>query len=192
MPKSVPSKQQLRRDLRARRRALSADQALAAAQALPALLRTLPAWPDLQHVAGYLAADAELDPALLLDDLHRAGKQVYLPVIQADSSLLFAPWAPGEALQENRYGIGEPARRDTLRSAAELDALLLPLVGWTREGRRLGMGGGFYDRSLACAGTALKIGLGYSVQEVSLLPADPWDVGLDYIATAEALLDCRA
>jgi len=163
-----------------------------AADALHGHICAIPDWPGIRRVAGYLAANAEIDPAPLLAQLHAAGKALYLPVIREDNSLHFAPWAPGDELVNNRYGIGEPTAATGLCEAGELDAVLLPLVGWTRRGQRLGMGGGFYDRSLAGVSGVLKVGLAFAAQELAGLPAEPWDIDLDFVATEQALVDCRA
>ncbi len=183
-------KQQLRLDLRQRRRALSITQRQNASRQLLSQLTALPGWAQCQRVAGYIAADCEIDPGPLLDHLHQAGRFTYLPVIQEDAQLLFAPWHPGDVLVPNKFGIPEPLPERARVTAQEIDALLIPLVGWDRTGGRLGMGGGFYDRSLA-ATKALKIGLAFAIQEVESLPREPWDVAMDFVATETCLHDCR-
>lgn len=184
-------KQQLRLQLRQRRNSLTGAQRRSASENLVARLEAIPGWSTCRHVAGYIAADAEIDPAPLLEHLRQTGRTTYLPLIQADNSLLFAPWQPGDSLQANRFGIPEPRPENRAVSAGALDAVLLPLVGWDAAGTRLGMGGGFYDRSLAGADT-LKIGLGYAAQEMDWLPRQRWDVSLDFVATELALHTCRA
>jgi 5-formyltetrahydrofolate cyclo-ligase len=188
-PSSNP-KASLRRQLQQRRQALSEAQRTAAAAALCAQLQTLPALAQSQHIAVYCAANDEIDPSAVVTMLRRQGKQLYLPVVREDNSLLFAPWAPDDALQANRFGISEPVTDVTLRAADALDALLIPLLGWDRHGTRLGMGGGFYDRSLADSPQVLKIGLAYATQQEASLPREPWDVKLDYVVTEAALVRC--
>ncbi|MFV8819096.1 5-formyltetrahydrofolate cyclo-ligase [Haliea sp. E17] len=189
MPENT-DKLRLRNELRQRRRALTPEQRGVAAANLPAHACSIPDWSAYQSFAGYIAADAEIDPAPLLGQLADAGKQVYLPVIEADNHLSFAPWSPGDSLLTNRFGIPEPLPNRPRIPAGDVEVILLPLVGWDRHGGRLGMGGGFYDRSLAGSST-LKIGLGYACQEVALLPREPWDVVMDFIATETALHNCR-
>ena len=70
--------------------------------------------------------------------------------------------------------------------------IVLPLVGWDRQGTRLGMGGGYYDRSLAGVSGPLLAGLAYSVQESTVLPRDQWDVPLDIVVTEDCVHCCRA
>ncbi len=186
------SKCNLRRQLRRMRQGLDAQTRARAATALGETLATLPILADTLHIATYLAADAEIDPSTGIDKLWEQGKHIYLPVIQQDSSLCFAPWVKGEPLLPNQFGIGEPESGAALQSAREMDAILLPLVGWDRTGQRLGMGGGFYDRSLEKAQNVIKIGLAYDLQEVRSLPGEDWDVRLDYVLTESGLLALNA
>ena len=191
MLSSQHSKSTLRQQLRSRRQALSIKTRASAAMALSKKLIDLPVLADAVHIATYLAADEELNPNAGIEALREQGKQIYLPVIQQDNSLLFGSWEKGEALLPNRFGIGEPYPGRPLLPASELDVILLPLVGWDRSGQRLGMGGGFYDRSLAHAGDVIKIGVAYALQEVTHLPGEEWDVRMDYVLTESQLLECH-
>lgn len=143
-------------------------------------------------IAGYLARQGEIDPAPLLKRALAMHKQVYLPVLHSLEGyhLWFAPYCPGDPLRPNRFGIPEPVcplRR--MRRAQNLDLIIAPLLAFDRLGQRLGMGGGFYDRTLAFRlrrrlwKRPHVIGLGYSFQEVDVIPSRPWDVPLDGIVT---------
>jgi 5-formyltetrahydrofolate cyclo-ligase len=104
----------------------------------------------------------------------------------------FAPWLPDAPLETNRFGIGEPAPAGG--AVAGLDLILLPVVGWTERGFRLGMGGGYYDRFLAsaAAGDAIRLGLAYECQCEPALDAlrERWDAPLDGVLTERRLLRC--
>ena len=184
-------KARLRGELRQARRRLHADARAAASIAISEYCLRLPGWAEARRIALYLAADAEVDPAPLAAMARTAGKELFLPVIQPDDSLAFARWQAGEQLTPNCYGIPEPGAGGERCAVAELDIIFLPLVGWDRSGVRLGMGGGFYDRSLAGVQGPLCVGLAYTVQERTSLPAEPWDARLDYVATETALVCCR-
>ena len=191
MPDSRQKKLRLRSELRERRRALT-EQAQAAAAATAAQhIIALPQWPHARRIAVYLAADGELDTGPLTDFARRQGKQLFLPIIQPDNSLSFARWHSGDSLTRNSLGIPEPGPDASRCPARELDIIFLPLVGWDRQGSRLGMGGGFYDRSLAGIHGPLLIGLAHSCQEAEQIPQEDWDIPLDYIATDDALLNGR-
>lgn len=177
----------LRRELRARRRALSAAERIAAADAVAERLLALPFAPDAGYVGGYWAMDGEI--ALHAWQLRLPRAVVYcLPVLAEGDLLRFAPWRPGDALVTNRYGIPEP---DVAPSSAldprELALAVTPLVGFDGAGRRLGMGGGWYDRSFAFRRDAgappWLVGAGFEAQRVDALHAQPWDVPLDAVCT---------
>jgi 5-formyltetrahydrofolate cyclo-ligase len=96
-------------------------------------------------------------------------------------------------LLDNRYGIPEPSIQEQQLPAWAMQVVLMPLVGFDRTGNRLGMGGGFYDRTFAFKrnrihARPLLIGLAHSVQEVAALPTESWDMPLDLIATEKELL----
>tara|TARA_R110002072_G_scaffold1369_15_gene11440 strand:- start:13418 stop:13729 length:312 start_codon:yes stop_codon:yes gene_type:complete len=93
----------------------------------------------------------------------------------------------------NQYGIPEPQTKRLL-GVSDLDFLLVPLVGFDRSGQRLGMGGGYYDRTLSalrCWKALPKIGVAHSAQEVDALLVKPWDVQLDGIVTDNELISTR-
>ncbi len=175
----------LRDTLRERRRQLPPTARIAAAEALCKRLLALPNAPNAGHVAGYWAMDGEI--ALHVWQLRLPTDVRYcLPVLGDDHLLRFAPWRPGEALVANRFGIPEPADAEPLPADA-MSMIVLPLVGFDAAGQRLGMGGGWYDRSLAFrrdrAAPPWLVGAGFSVQCVEALPAEPWDVPLDAVCT---------
>ena len=177
---------ELRQQLRTRRRALSASVRIAAAEALSTHLLALPFAPRSGNVAGYWAMDGEIA-------LHRwqlslpAGVRYCLPLLHG-RLLRFAPWRPGEALTRNRYGIPEPALDPAQALPAEAMALVVaPLVGFDQDGHRLGMGGGWYDRSFAFrqrqSAPPWLVGVGFAAQQVPALACQPWDVAPDAICT---------
>jgi 5-formyltetrahydrofolate cyclo-ligase len=191
MPEASIEKATLRRRLRARRRALTREQQAAVARSVAGLMSTFTPWRQARRVALYLPADGEVDTDPLYRLARNGGKTIYLPVIQHADHLAFARWDDRAQLAANRYGIPEPPGDAPHCSPDKLDVICMPLVGWDRSGRRLGMGGGFYDRTLAgVAGTAL-VGLAHACQEVEAIPAEDWDIRLDYVVTGAALLDCR-
>ena len=178
---------ELRRQLQARRAALSPGQRLAAADAVARHLCAQPELREPGYVAGYWAVGGEVP--LHAVQLRLAPAQVWcLPVLQADGSLRFAPWRAGDPLVNNRFGIPEPEVEPASTLPPEaMSVVLVPLVGFDRAGNRLGMGGGYYDRSFAFRrerpGPPWLVGVAYACQELPGLAAEPWDVDLDAIAT---------
>jgi 5-formyltetrahydrofolate cyclo-ligase len=180
-------KAQLRNALRLRRNSLNPLQQRAAAQALPVSVVGLPHWASAQHIALYLAADGEIDTRPLEKIARDQRKQLFLPLITERDSLEFASWEVDDILSNNRYNIPQPSAAATRWAVAKLDIIFLPLVGWDLCGGRLGMGGGFYDRTLSGISGPLLVGLAHENQQVEKIPQESWDVALDYIATDAAL-----
>ena len=114
-----------------------------------------------------------------------------LPLLHEDGSLRFAPWRAGDALVTNRYGIPEPdvASANALR-AEDMALIVLPLVGFDANGHRLGMGGGWYDRSLAFrhadAAPPWLVGAAFETQRLDAIATEAWDVRLDAACTEAA------
>lgn len=190
---STPAAQKaaLRRELRERRRSLSAREQAAAAKSIASIVQQLPGWSEARHVALYLAADGEIDCAVVAAAARQDGKNLYLPVINTDNSLGFAAWDEDEPLLENRFGIPEPPVHAARCPLATLHIVLLPLVGWDNDGGRLGMGGGFYDKTLAGVHGPLLAGLAHDCQRTHKIPREAWDVALDFVVTPSSLQDCR-
>jgi len=177
----------LRRAMRARRRALPAPERIAAADALAARLLALPFAPQAGHAAGYWAMDGEIALHAWQLRLPRAVRYC-LPVLHDDDTLRFAPWKPGEPLVANRHGIPEPdVPGKSLLRADQLDFVVVPLVAFDARGHRLGMGGGWYDRSFAFrrtqSGGPRLAGAAFSLQRAEAIAAEPWDVPLDAVCT---------
>ena len=178
---------QLRRELRTQRRAIPAQQRIAAADTLAEHLLALAFAPDSGYVAGYWAMDGEI--ALHRWQLQLPAHAIYcLPVLHDDNLLRFAPWRPGDALVTNRFGIPEPDVDPASALPPEaMSLVVMPLVGFDSNGQRLGMGGGWYDRSFAFRHAAMPppwlVGAGFDAQCVAALDAESWDVLPDAICT---------
>jgi len=194
MSRSLPppdDRQALRGHFRHARLALTGFPRRFRQQRLLTALTRSDCWQQSRHIALYLPNDGEVD-LTALRRLDR-GKQLYLPCLRPDRSLRFIAWTPGTILRKNRYGIGEPPIvHGALRRAAELDLILMPLVGFDHAGNRLGMGGGFYDRTLATLknrpGKPWLVGAAFELQRHPGLPHAPWDIPLDYMLTERGLL----
>ena len=182
------TRQQIRQQIRQRRRALTPEQqtqfALHAADRMMAYPPVLLA----QTVAVFLSFDGELDTRPLIDQLWRAGKRVYLPVLHPFSpgNLLFLHYHQSSDLVVNRLNIREPKLdvRDVL-PLSQLDVLVTPLVAFDAAGQRLGMGGGFYDRTLQNwrQHRLQPVGYAHDCQQVDALPTEQWDIPLPAVIT---------
>jgi len=189
------TRHQHRARARAARRALGETQRTAAAAALPAILAALPEWTPARHIGCYSAVASELSLAPLIEAELARGRLLYLPHVEHSApQMRFAPWRGNpKLLMPNRFGIHEPlVDAAELVNAQTLDVILLPLVAFDRKGLRLGSGAGYYDRALSFRSDRppppLLVGIGFACQEVLSIPAAPWDVPLDAIATEKELI----
>lgn len=183
------SRASLRRELRARRRALSVGERRLAGRRFARNLRRDIGWRRVRDLAVYHATDGELDPLPALGQRRFRGARLYLPVLDPihHGRLRFHLWHRQRRLRRNRFGIGEPRRPERARSAWALDVMLMPLVGFDDDGHRLGMGGGFYDRTLADLHRRprrpLLIGVAYGFQRLPRTPRARWDRPVDRVIT---------
>jgi 5-formyltetrahydrofolate cyclo-ligase len=145
-----------------------------------------------RRIGAFWSADGELDPRQLMRRALACGARGFLPVLRPGRQrrLWFLPFAPGESLVPNRLGIPEPRRgRRHLRLPWTLDLLLVPLVGFDSDCNRIGMGGGFYDRTLAFLRRRTHwrrprlIGIAHECQRIARIEPRPWDIPLDGVAT---------
>ena len=189
-------KTELRRSLRARRNALAPEDQRLAADRLASKIIGTRLFLTSRRIACYLPNDGEIDTAPVIERIRRLRKTLYLPVISrlSHDRLWFAESKPKTRLVPNRFGIPEPVvkSRDLIR-AQELDLILMPLVGFDDRGNRLGMGGGFYDRSLEFLRHRNHwrkphlLGIAYDFQRVNGLTADPWDIPLQGVITDQTV-----
>jgi len=190
----------LRGEIRARRRSLAANERRQHSVAIIGNLKRTRLFRSARRIACYLPNDGEADLIPLIDELSELGKQCFLPVLDTlrPRRLWFAPYLIGDSLVENRYGIPEPAvpARDYV-PAWHLDLILAPLVAFDAQAHRLGMGGGYYDRTLAFRRRRhywhrpRLLGIAFECQRVAALPQQPWDIPLNGVITESNILLVR-
>lgn len=191
-------KARLRQEFRTRRRSLSDAGRESANQAICTAIETIAKEQAARRVTAFLAFDGEPDIAPALQRLHANAVTVCLPVVASGphgKSLSFLPWLGSadaeqdETLRPNQMGIREPVEGEPV-ALADIDIVLMPLVAWDRNGGRLGMGAGYYDRALAALRTStkpLRVGIAYDEQEAEGLPMTALDVPLQGIITQSGL-----
>ncbi|CDH24606.1 5-formyltetrahydrofolate cyclo-ligase [Xenorhabdus bovienii] len=182
----------IRKQIRQLRQNLSPEQQSQFAQQVAQNAMSHPKIQQANKIALYLAFDGELDTRPLIQQLWQQNKQVYLPVLHPFSQhhLLFLHYHAETSLHCNRFNIEEPPLdvRQVL-PVSELDVMFIPLVAFDSTGQRLGMGGGFYDRTLAKwqQQNFYPIGLAHDFQLVNSLPSANWDIPLPEIITPEKI-----
>ena len=144
----------------------------------------------LSPVAGYWPVGGEIDGRPLLAALAKAGRTVALPRMESRAGpARFLAWRGGEALTADAFGVPSPPA-----TGADLSPrlILTPLLAFDRAGRRLGQGGGHYDRiiSLSRAHGAVAVGLAYAEQEMGVVPTGPHDAHLDWVITPKEAIKC--
>ncbi len=184
------SRQAIRSQIRQRRGTLSTQVQTEAAEQLLAAFSQLHIVKKSQQIGLYLPFDGELETKLLIEYCWQQGKSVYLPVLHPFHAghLLFLRYLPESTLVSNRFGIFEP-KLDVraVQPLKDMELICTPLVAFDSQGQRLGMGGGFYDRTLS-AWMVLKkdpevLGLAHDCQQVDTLPTEAWDIPLPQILT---------
>ena len=194
----MTDRNKIRQTMRERRRALNSAEKNRASLALCEHLAASRLFMNSQRIAFYLPNDGEIDLSPLIDYAWQVQKQCYLPVLSLRHSqrLWFLPYSPQTTLVSNRFDIPEPVHRNRERrfKALGLDLILMPLVAFDNQGNRLGMGGGFYDRTLSFLNyrqiwlSPRLIGTAYHFQHQTSLPYQAWDVPMHGVATENGVL----
>lgn len=207
MNKPLISRTKLRAEIRQQRSLLTDEFQQHAAQSLVEQLTDHCILKTAKNIAIYLANDSELDPVLLITWCWQQNINTYLPVIHPfnKGQLLFLHYHKSSKMQLNRYGILEPKLNvNDVLPTSKLDVIFTPLVAFSKSGQRLGMGGGYYDRTLATWFAQTKnaqqstkksstvkniivkpypIGLAHDCQRVDNIPTEHWDIPLPEIIT---------
>ncbi|WP_041068839.1 5-formyltetrahydrofolate cyclo-ligase [Candidatus Ishikawella capsulata] len=141
-----------------------------------------------KKIAIFLSIDGEPNTKPLIKVLLEENKQIFLPVIKSyvENDLIFINYTPKTPLILNTFGILEPIiNKDNILNLSDLDVMLVPLVAFDRKGQRLGMGRGYYDRTLQNwqKYNFLPIGIAHDFQLVEKLPTAKWDIPLPIIIT---------
>lgn len=178
------AKRKLRQEAQQRRMAVPHAACLSASQSVARHFADHPILAFAQSFSGYLAMRGELDVRSVFSIMARFAKQTALPCITEQKTLLFRQWAPGDPLTRHALGPEEPL---TTAPALFPEIILVPLLAFDGGGGRLGYGGGYYDRTMQAMrrfeNPPLFVGVGYSTQEVDLVPMDAHDQPLDGVLT---------
>jgi len=188
----LQTKEDIRKTLLTQRRAITAETREQAAEAASRLFVTHPLFNTSQHIACYLGQADEFDCTSIIQAIWQAGKNCYLPIISLKNTLAFSAYHENDLLQLNQYSIREPIHNKTILPE-QLDLVIVPLVGFDLHGHRIGMGGGYYDRTFAFKNKTplvtkpYLLGLAYELQKLPRLPHDAWDVLLQSILTEKKI-----
>jgi len=188
----VISHDELRQHKRKLRADLDTTQLEQATQALAEKILCLDEFQQAQRVAAYFAVNGEIGLKPVIDHALAQGKNVYLPNLDR-TALRFSPYFDAQKMRINKFRLPEPDVGDSeMLAPDELDLVLAPLVVFDSNCNRIGMGGGFYDRSFAFRKNPkptrpVLIGVAHEIQKVERIVPEEWDVQLDMIVTDQAI-----
>ncbi len=196
----MPTQNNQRQQIRDKRNALDHATRLQAASDVYEQISQSRVFKCSQHIGLYYAKGAELNIDALIHLAWLQGKSAYLPVVTPRymNRLWFAAYEPGADLVPNRYNIPEPVLQKQQRAfkVIRLDLILVPLVGFDRRGNRIGMGAGYYDRTLATLKGRTSwqrpylMGVAYDFQEIDQIRQNSWDIPLHAVATNREIIEC--
>jgi 5-formyltetrahydrofolate cyclo-ligase len=177
------AKRRLRREVLSMRDALHEGIRVPAGDAITQRVLSLPEVVAAKHVMAFWSFGSEVPTLPLLTALSDRGVRVALPRIE-DGDLEVRAWSPGDPMTETSFGALEPAEGARVDPGA-LDVVVVPAVAFDRHGRRVGYGGGFYDRFLPRLRLeAARIGIAYAVQVLDRdLPSGAFDQPVDAVVT---------
>jgi 5-formyltetrahydrofolate cyclo-ligase len=198
-PPPFLEKSLLRKQLRQARRALPEAFRRTAARQIERLAMHHRLLDRHQRMGFFIPSKGEIDCLPLLNRALWLGAACYLPIVpqRRQRKLWFSQMGNDAHWKNNRFGIPEYGHAFRKIRAHQLDVLFMPLLGFDLHGTRMGMGGGFYDASLAFLQKRTHwhrprlIGLAFEAQKVECLPRDAWDVPLDAVLTERALYRFR-
>ncbi|WP_140921507.1 5-formyltetrahydrofolate cyclo-ligase [Limnobaculum xujianqingii] len=184
----ISARQILRKKVRQLRNSLTPEQQHSAAQILCQKLCNHPKIKTSQHISLFLSFDGEIDTRPLILALWQQKKSLYLPVLHPFSPghLLFLHYTPETPMVSHPFGIQEPRLNvQSVLPVSQLDVIITPLVAFDAQGNRLGMGGGYYDRTLKNwrNNGSWPIGVAHDCQQVDALSCEDWDIPLPEIIT---------
>ncbi len=183
------AKRTVRREVLAARDAVSPAERTAKAAAIVAHLVAMDEVRSARTVMAFWSFGSEVPTQGLLAALHATGATVALPMV-VGTELEVRSYAPGDAVEATAFGAMEPVAGTRL-DPGDLDVVLTPAVAFDTEGRRVGYGGGFYDRLFPRAPRAVRIGVAFDLQvRAEPLPAGAFDLRVRAIVTESGVRLC--
>ena len=190
----IEEKKALRTYIRQTERTLDPAYKAESSEAICRCVLALEEYRAAGTVFAFAGTVHEIDTALLLKETLAAGKTLVLPRCAEGHPLDLCVVTSMDELVPGMYGILEPKADCALVTPADIDFAVVPCLSFDRRGRRLGQGGGYYDRFLAAFGARgsgrrpLLVGLCYAFQVVDALPSQDWDRPVDCLCTEEGLV----
>jgi 5-formyltetrahydrofolate cyclo-ligase len=182
---SAARKVTLREELTARRKAMTPDLIDERGLKVQSRFLATPYYDRARTVALYAPIRGEVPTRDILIAALQDGKVVCYPLSHVHGRILsFRAIKSESELEPGRLGVREPANSSELIPVDQIDLFVVPGLGFTREGKRLGRGGGYYDATLrAASARSRRVGLAFSDQIVEVMPTTGDDVDMDLVVT---------
>lgn len=180
-------KTELRKRLKAERARLSVEQVALSSEQVSRHILACDAYRKAQCIMGYLAFGKELSVDAVLRAALAEGKKVVVPLVTSATEMVPVVLRNMEDFELDRYGIRSVREPAELCEAQAIDLVLVPGVAFDREGGRLGMGAGYYDRFLPKAQSAVLMGIAYDALVQDELPKDEYDVCMQLLASESGI-----
>ena len=175
----MDEKLMIRREVRARIKAMSVDEKMAAARDIFSRAEAAEPFRNAACVALFCAMNDEVPTSEALARWRDMGKRVVVPRVEGDI-MHFYDYSP-DAISVGAFGIEEPTG-DSVVAPEEIDLIIVPARAFTRSGMRLGRGGGFYDKYMSLPSfRAYKLGIAFACQEFESLPCNAHDIAVDMV-----------
>lgn len=148
----------------------------------------LPELCDAECFFAYIGIGYEIKTTKIIEKLLREGKCVCVPLCYGSGKMDAIKITSLDDLHPGRYGIPEPPANGEKASPSNIDAIIVPGVAFDKEGRRLGRGGGYYDRFMESAINAKKIALCREINLIDEVPCEEHDESVDIIVTEKKVI----
>lgn len=178
----------IRKDLKAARAGISALTRASEARAVTRFALRLPEVEKAKRVFCYLSSPLELATDELVNALVERGVEVAVPLVVDQTTMLAVRFPGWDEVETGAFDIRQPRHRSSILGS--IDVALTPALGFSRNGGRIGYGGGYYDRWFAEHPDCVRVGIAFTRQLVDRLPIDPHDIRMHRIVTAEGVIEC--
>ena len=188
----LAEKKALRREMLARRRALSAEERTRASEMICTRVRALTMLQEARTIMLYASTGEEIDLCPLMEELLAEGRHIALPEITGRGVMEARELPAMDALTDGIFGIRTPdPARGGIIPPEEIDLVIVPGAAFDEYGGRLGLGGGYYDRFLPRAQRAVRLVLAFDFQIVPDVPMGVQDARIDAVLTERRMISCK-
>jgi 5-formyltetrahydrofolate cyclo-ligase len=140
----------------------------------------------------YVSKPREVHTRALISHLLAQEKTIIVPIIEKDTKTLRLSYLDDPSvLSQSTFNVSEPVGHEVPAHASDVKVVIIPMLAFDKRGNRLGYGAGYYDRFLTTHPHLTRIGIAFACQELTEIPADPTDAGMDMIVTDTGIIHCQ-